>query len=388
MLAAFTSLVVSPPLSIKAAAYNGMLNPTTESLSTPCKTGNCSWPITPSLAICGGCVNTTYKLKCSSDSSPGVVGRCTYQMPSGKSIHLQKTGDKTPTEISTDFSVIPSSGFHYNANDTDKFYLANFEAVGAPANMNLTTLKQDSVVSSECALWICVQSFESLQRNSNQTSTNREGFSKIQPDSRQNSICQMGDSSYNMIFEPLPPSMNPPAGINFTFNSIAACGFTYYFPSLFNGSVNRLRDIPGPSSDAIQALWNASADLDHWIKNVAASVTNVIRTTEPAHSPQFDGTGFQLGYDVRWAWLSLPALLVGASLVILVTIMIKTWSTPVHAWKGSPLALLFLNVDDDLRVGAFRQMGRHGGLEKGVGKKHAVLLRSPEGEWCFKRKSG
>jgi len=40
-------------------------------------------------------------------------------------------------EIAIDFQVYRSSGFNYRANDTDRLYLSNFEAVGVPANDDL-----------------------------------------------------------------------------------------------------------------------------------------------------------------------------------------------------------------------------------------------------------
>ncbi len=205
-------------------------------------------------------------------------------------------------EIAIDFQVYRSSGFNYRANDTDRLYLSNFEAVGVPANDDLGAWENESVVSSECALWTCVQSFELRQQNSDQTSKIREEFSKIQFNTRLKSIGTEGDRHYNIKFDPLPPSMNSPAGINFTVNNNAAFAFQSYFSTVFNGTLFKERNFHEPSSDVIQAPWNASADLDAWTKNIAASMTNVVRTTIPAHSPQFDGTGYQLGYDVRCAW--------------------------------------------------------------------------------------
>jgi len=82
--------------------------------------------------------------------------------------------------------------------------------------------------------------------------------------------------------------------------------------------------------------------------------------------------------------VTLPAVLVGMILVILVTIIIKTSRSPVQAWKGSPLALLFMNVDPGLRAGSVGQMEKHEVLERGVGMHHAVLVRYSDGAWDYK----
>ena len=49
--------------------------------------------------------------------------------------------------------------------------------------------------------------------------------------------------------------------------------------SLFDGSVFLNEGILMPSSDAVETVWNASGNPNQWIKNVASSMTNVIRST-------------------------------------------------------------------------------------------------------------
>ena len=129
----------------------------------------------------------------------------------------------------------------------------------------------------------------------------------------------------------------------------------------------------------------ASADLDSWIRTVAASMTSVIRTFVPGteHS-MYNGTGYQLGYDVRWPWIVLPAVLVSMSCLILIAIIAKTAISPVQAWKGSPLAMLFMHADHRLRQGAAGHLEEHGGVEKAIGKNRVALEQDSDGTWTFK----
>ena len=278
------------------------------------------------------------------------------------------------------FQVFQSGGFHYLRNDNNTLYLANWEAVGAPANAYSDTQWQNkTTVASECALWMCVQSFDTRQTNSNQTQTVTKSFSQINPRTRQAGLV------YNVSFLGLPGDMNQ-ALDDFTVYGGALLALTEYFATLFNGSISLNQAEQIFSSDPVQAIWEASADLDAWLQTVAASMTNVIRTVGQAEpNTKYNGTGFQLGYDVRWAWIVLPAILVGMSLLILVVIMVKTTRSPVQAWKGSPLALLFMNVDHGLREGAMGQLEEYHGVDKLVGKSQVVLTREMDRSWGFKQ---
>lgn len=51
--------------------------------------------------------------------------------------------------------------------------------------------------------------------------------------------------------------------------------------------------------------------------------------------------------SVRWAWLSYPAALVGLAVIFLVLVFAQSPREPsFRVWKSSPLALLFLSMDE------------------------------------------
>lgn len=94
-------------LSFKAAAYNGILTPNDVKPVAPnCPTGNCTWPLTPLMAVCGACVNSTFKANC--DDSV-----CNYTMPSG-SVNTFPTGEKIQ---GVGFQVTSSLGALFNTDD-------------------------------------------------------------------------------------------------------------------------------------------------------------------------------------------------------------------------------------------------------------------------------
>lgn len=305
----------------------------------------------------------------------------TYRMPSGYTANIT---DFNSEDGGVGFQIFQSEGFHYPANDSNTLYLANWEAVGAPAYATgFTHWQNKTIVASECALWMCVQSFDTRQTSANQSQTVTRSFSQVYP--------HTGDiyeyySITNISFLDLPPEMNPPPSRNFSVNVGASVALIEYFETLFNGTIWLEEMEQEFSSEYAMGIWYASRDLDTWIQTLATSMTNVIRTMGEAEPEiQYDGTGYQLGYDVRWVWIVLPAILVVMSLLILVIIMVRTARSPVQPWKGSTLAFLFMNVDEGLREGAMAQMERYHGVEKVIGNSQVVLRRKMNGDWGFKQ---
>lgn len=142
-----------------------------------------------------------------------------------------------------------------------------------------------------------------------------------------------------------------------------------------------------PSSDFVQAIWYASADpgdLNDWTQTLARGITNVIRTTAPQPSGLYDGKAYQLGIRVRWAWIILPASLVLASLIILMSTIIRTRRSRVEGWKSSPLTLLFMEVDGDIRKRASGQAGRRDGLRSSTGRIKVTMRADEHGDWMLK----
>lgn len=385
---------MSPPLDLKAAAYSGMLSSSVFPLDVGCFASNCHWPTTPSLAICGGCVDSAFEMSCNrsadlSSKSNGGQGStstatCEYKMPSGYIANLTNFAE---IDTGVGFQVFQSEGFYYPSNDSNTLYLANWEAVGAPANsVGGRPWQYQKTVASECALWMCVQSFESENDNTNDNTndlsqTVNDSFSKIDTATRP-AYALMN----NISFLPLPEHMNPPPNQNFSILGLALLSLTEYFATIFEGNITLNQADQTPSSDPMQAIWHASGDLDKWLKIVADSMTNVIRVSyPPQRNDMYNGVGYQVAYGVQWIWLILPALLVASSVLILVTIMIKTARSPVQAWKGSPLAVLFMSLDREIRHGVLGQLDRHEGIESRIGKTRVIMDREKDGSWIFKQ---
>ena len=335
---------LSIPLKLKAAAYNGILTSNIEPLTNACPTGNCTWPITRSLAICGECSNSTYQQSCGETLNNltvtlggEIMNNYTspvyrYTVPSGAVANLTDFGQQSE---GIGFQVMASLGAVYNMSHTDRLYIANFDIVGAPANSYAAP--SQSIVASECALWISVQAYETRMVNSNQTQLIVQSFSQVI-----NSDISSLDID-DVTFLNLPAEMNPRLHTNYTVGTLAAIAFQEYLPTLFTRSFILNLESQSPSGDVVQAIYNTSANLDGWIQNVASSISHVVRTTNTPKPTEpddlYNGTGYQLGVKVQWAWITLPVMLVTLSLITLLATIAKTARSPVGTWKGSPLAL-------------------------------------------------
>ena len=100
-----------------------MLSNDIQPVTANCPSGNCTWPITPSLAVCGACAASTYTLACGNSF-------CNYTMPSGSVIPLI---NPEKVDYGTGFAVVSGKGSKWNSSIYDKLYIANFDVVGAPA---------------------------------------------------------------------------------------------------------------------------------------------------------------------------------------------------------------------------------------------------------------
>ncbi len=372
---------LSTPMTLKAAVNTAAFIKNTQAITAFCPTGNCTWPLTPSLAICGACTEYSYyQTQCFQNKCNNTQGFCPtfckYTMPSGSVATL---GDYTQSPSIANnfgigrigFQVMQGNGFVYKPNDT-RLYVSNFDVFGAPCGYKQINIwPNQSTVASECALWFCVQSFNTTISKSHQTQTVVQSFPTVV-----NSSMWIGDGANinnNITFMDLPSTMMPRPHANFAVNWQAQDLVESYLLTTMNGtvvidSINR-----EPSNDVVDALWAASGDLDGWIKNLAAGMTNFVRTVRPQSDSMYDGTGYELGVEVRWGWIVLPVALVLASLLMLVAGIIRTRHNRISAWKGSPLAFLFMDVDPAIREQAAGQFDVYDGLRDAVGGNKVVM---------------
>lgn len=365
---------LSPTLPMTAAIYAGMMEPETTPAQANCPSGNCTWPETTTLAVCGGCAPITYQHMACNESI------CNFTMPSGSRFELANFTSMTE---GTGFQTMSTRGQHWNTSDKGYLYIANFDMMGAPYNSFSELQVKDLLQASECALWMCVNTYATTQSSGKQTQKLASSFHNIDVDFN-------SDTNYTFSYS------NTTAGgssISYAVNWLAAAAFSFQFggnsatASMLDGTVFLNLESAQPSSDITNAIWAGTQHQQKWIQNLALSMTNVVRTNNQKIRPIYNGTTYVQGVQVDWWWLALPIATIGGSIVLLILVMTRTARSDLNvAWKGSPLAYLLLHVDDDIRRSLADSKWRAttvSGIEHGVGDQKVTLRKVRDGQWMF-----
>ena len=261
------------------------------------------------------------------------------------------------------------TGSFYGSEHPSRLYLTKFDIFGAPFQAASTTLWPNaSTISFECALWMCVRLLRTATSSAYQMQDSIEEFANVSSSHK-----DLNGSDSNHTFMPLPPSMMPRTQASYNVDPFNVLYIRDLLSSEITGTIKLEDSSFNPSSDTVLGIWNASSDLDLWIKNLALSMTNVIRTDTPQPDDMYNGTAFYLGYQVTWEWIVLPAALVLISTLVLIMAIVQTTRSSVSAWKGSPLTLLFMNVQVNDRRMAFGQMDTFQGLQDHVGNRQVLM---------------
>lgn len=368
---------LSTILSMKAAVYNGFLEGGITPLHAFCPTGNCTFPITPTMAVCGECRNVSYTDSCNSTV-------CEFTMATGTVMHLANWFNGEAT-YGVGFQVVSRT---VNPIGTRRLDIALFDILGGPYDSYTQGWPKSETLSSTCSMWMCVNALSVTTNSNSQTQTLNASFSKTARVLTEEII--YGNEGGYINFAELPAEMNPVPGANYSVEWLANIALTEFMAPMTNGSVILNLESHIPSSDTVEAVWNGTvAGLDVWVKNLALSMTNAIRTAAPVTVARYNGTAYQSGIRVRWVWLSLPAAMVLMSLFVLLVVVTETSRARVKAWKGSPLAYLATDLDGAIKqdVGS-ADVSSFKGVEKAIGRRRVVLDNQSSGRLIFREAHG
>ena len=351
-----------------------MMTPSITPVQANCPSGNCTWPSTPTLAVCGDCAPTSpLHSNCSQ-------GACYYTLPSGTLFEL--TDFATAGTLGTGFQVQWSSsgGKHWNSGSPTRLYIANWEQIGAPFGSTPSAYASDAYSATECALCLCVNTYNITMTSNTQFQSLVSSLDHIDYDWY--NAGHTGNDYYSFM----PPNTTSSSSVPYSVSFFATEALSGGLLTLLNGTVQLNDRGYLASSDAIDAIWNGDGSTT-WIKNLALSMSNVVRTTASDSSSSresYNGIAYVQGIRIRWWWLWLSGAAVVATMVLLVVVMIRTTRSEVCAWKGSPLVFLFCDVDEKIKRegGAGGWFERADGMDE-VGKRRVALRRSEKGGWRF-----
>ena len=342
-----------------AAIFSGLYTTDIAHIDPSCPSANCTYPPTPSLAICGGCVPTKPRLLgCQNKYS------CNYTTPSGTNITVP---DLRYNDVGNPwFLVQQTGGRHFNASsDSKRAWLYNFDMVGydyyQPVYGPLPTIR-----SRECALWYCVNTYDTKVTNTHQNI-------EVIDTSHTINGTYGAANEYTGLYYIEPPSLSKssiktrPKEV-YTVSWWAENCIRQQLQASLNGTAEYTPEGAQIStSQYVDRLWyHHQNSTDDMMANLARSMTNALRTLTPSTRPEYNGTTYQLGVRVRWEWITLPAFVVLATLLLLAVVMRRSARVGVGSWKDGPLTLLLFDVDDVIRQTSAASGGKDGGDTNGL----------------------
>jgi hypothetical protein len=399
--ALFFALIIGsdPPFELVSAMYSGVLVEEVQPLQANCSSGNCTWPSTSSLGVCGGCTASTYgepecaPVECDGSDCPWYPSLCNYTLPSGFIAQLTDFGpDRTvpnsPLYQVLNFRTVSGSGAVYNRSLGDRIYLMNLEIFGLPYGFILSPDEEPPLSNIERALWFCVHAYDthinSTIQRVNMTMAEDKITTTLVPDNDENT-----NQLYRFL--PLSASLDHPDETGFTVNSGAAQVIADYLHRSLDGHMTTDYDVATNvetdqdfTSDLIRGIRRASQDSDAWINSLATSMSNVVRSSNMTSRDQYNGTSYKLAVVVRWQWLAFPTALVLCSIGFLITIMVTTsCQEGAEVWKDSPLAILLLSaIKPNDKKSALDMVDAHGcrAAQKDLSDKQVVIRNNNEEE--------
>ncbi|EFW15362.1 conserved hypothetical protein [Coccidioides posadasii str. Silveira] len=335
--------------TMKSAIYTGLFlneNATISAIMPTCPTGNCTWPTYYTLGACAGVADLTSQLKSTCPDKIGSIDTCEYTLPNDVTLAKDKnmiiTNGKAMTftglnePVAHFFMVYKDLNATYGSGGGNNYYDWDFY-IGANA--------------LECAIRFCVLSV-------NTTVTQGQPHTEL-TEVRTNASHRNPFTLSKVWFELwLEPEDQDMAYIIPQGSREAITTWTY---DVFNGTStqgSRARNLY--TSDVAQVFAAAmqmrprserKTAVSNIMRNIASSMTNNIRTYGDGDFAMGSSLSAEVFVSVQWEWLTLPLALIGLSLIVLVSPIVKARRLGAKVWKSSSLAILLgFNVDTRKRM--------------------------------------
>ncbi|KAK7452401.1 hypothetical protein CaCOL14_004686 [Colletotrichum acutatum] len=354
----------SPLSPTKLAMYNGFMSTEVNLPQVTCPTGNCTWPIVPTVGVCGSCVDLTSDIKINRSSS----ANCIVTAPDGARLrgYCGTGSDFMPVfNISTGSNRTFESTHPRMIKADAPNLIAQFSGLGIPGGMPATTPLDDSR-AAECALWYCLQarniSVESGKLKDEIVDTWSEVTGGSTPDGR------------NVTFANIPANFNTEAGKSYGMGPFQMYAMQAYAKTNIMGNVSADGTLgivftsASPFADGMHASFG---DVGGWMERLTRSLTNDVRlnSNDTTGEDAFRGTvmATQVVIVVRWAWIVYSVALVAVSAIYLVVEVLRTKRKGLLPWKSDVLLPVCMNMDDEIREKAAGGIIEPGGLKRLVG---------------------
>lgn len=393
------------------------MSETIDDLPISCATGNCTWPIVPTLGVCGACIDMQDRLDiaCGGIWNPD-PDACYYNITGGLNFTRRRSmaewNDTSPVFAAGEGSghiftredvvgegvMVGNISFNFIGQSYSEFVHAN-RGDNSPGNE--TTYSRANVLAVECGLWQCLQARSINASNGvvKDTLLSFRNGEKVYDDARRN-IRFKDDPSFNIpnvsTYDVMPSSRSDTAMQNTLVGALSGSitingnwDVNYAPGAVSERFTDALqRNGIGSAMDCLHAAWVHADDISKWWARLAKSLTNNVRTNgmllEEEHE-RYAGTAWVevVHIEVRWMWLIFPAVLVMLSGFFLMATMIASWHTGLKPWKSFALPVLYSRLEDGLQEEWKQEYAHESSLLREV-KDRWVDLDSSSDAWVFR----
>jgi hypothetical protein len=317
-----------------------------------CPTGNCTWPPYSTLGICSECQDTSssieYHCKNNTVLASG-LGASPALDPCGFKVNetflvgsTGLVGSRIVTSLTTlivNTSNTPAQ-FGPFANTT-KFGEATLPIadfyVGYTRGGPAAVMRNETPILIECLLTWCVKHIQAQVTNGVLDEAVLDTIT-IQPD------------SYSA-----PSPIVATLGSNETFNILNQT--TEIFRDLIISNMPpMLSQNPEFSFGSYTGIWNFHQippyDFKGHLANLTKAITNNLKSRETGIVP-IEGTAWTMEktVQIRWVWITLPAMSLLGSLILIGATILKGRRTNAPVWKSSSLATLLHGLSEETQKG-------------------------------------
>ncbi|KAF6844312.1 arginase family protein [Colletotrichum musicola] len=347
----------------------GILSVDVVEIEPECLAENCTWPLMPTLAVCGECNTVSVEPTCSDRSQS-----CLYTMESGTSLDMPHHAPSTERFKVT--NAPPGSDPRFD--ETSRTFISTFDVLWVMKNA-----RETKTSGHECALWFCIKSYKMTMTNG------RYGQNMLDPWNK--TRYEPANSAHNneYAFVDVPDEMGTANRSRYSISEAALFALRAFVDPLIPGTYEKQFGIINFSSEWIEGIYNAHLDLPTWIRRFSTSLTNEVRLHGQDRSKEptdYNGFGYKMQQQiiVSWLWMMFPTIMIVVSIYYLVHTIIKGARDGISVWKSDSLPMLFCRIDPSILARVGDGMDVPNGLDDRVGEVKVCLMREEDGDWVFK----
>ncbi|OHE99848.1 hypothetical protein CORC01_04749 [Colletotrichum orchidophilum] len=346
----------------------GILSVDVKNLNLECSGVNCTWPIVPTLAVCGECNPLDMRTMCTDKTQT-----CRYSLPMGTSVEISRNAPTTER-----FRTAASEGTIHHINSTTRTYISVFDVLWV-----MKSKRETQSVATECALWFCMKSYN---------------FTIIESQFHQELIKSWNTTRFELsnsahgdeyVFVDVPGDMNVAPESRYSISRKALAALRRFVDPLVETTYEKQYTIINFSSDWAEGIYNAREKLPEWINRFSISLTNEVRLHGEVRDKdrhRYSGRAYETVQVivVDWLWMLFPTGLIMISIYHLFHTIIRGARDGISVWKSDSLPMLFCRIDASILAKVGDGMDVPNGLDEAVGDVKVCLWREDDGDWVFK----